>query len=132
MPDDCKVAEETMTFRDHIKYFYQTFNIFKIKEDNDIKRIKEVRVYPGVDLENIKDDEAKQACDLIGGIDVVYETYDGEEVQDGLIDLACRNPNLPPVILELKEQEYIQFISGTGTTCVKSIQIITNQFRKIK
>ncbi len=41
----------------------------------------------------------------MGGIDIVYETMDGEEIEDGLIDLTCKIDNVPPVVLELKENE---------------------------
>ncbi len=101
--EDCETAEETISFRDFNKNYYQTFNIFKTKDVEDIKRIKEVRLFAGKDPK--RKDLDNKACDCIGGIDIVYETADGEEVEDGLIDLACKNINLPPVVLELKENE---------------------------
>lgn len=103
--EDCDTAENSMPFKDFIKNYYKTFNIYKIKSRQQIKRIKEVRLYPGRDLSKRVNALDGFSCDVVGGIDIVYETVDGEEISDGLIDLACKIDNVPPVVLELKENE---------------------------
>ncbi len=40
--------------------------------------------------------------------------------------------HIPPVTLELKDNEYITSISGSGGDFVKNLIISTNQYRKIK
>lgn len=103
--EDCDTAEECLSFRDHIKNYYQTFNVFKNRKRDEIKRIKEIKLYAGKDLNKKVDFQMKPTCEVIGGIDITYETTSGELIVDGLIDLACRNDNLPPMVLELRDNE---------------------------
>ncbi len=48
--EDCDTAENSLPFKDFIKNYYKTFNIYKIKSRAEIKRIKEIKLYPGRDL----------------------------------------------------------------------------------
>lgn len=102
---DCDTAEPSIPFKDFIKNYYQTFNIFKIKTKAEVKRIKEVKLYPGRDLAKKVNALEGVSIDVVGGIDILYELTDGTELKEGLDDLSCRILNVPPVVLELKDNE---------------------------
>jgi len=93
--------------------------------------MKQLKLYAGRDLSN-NTGENEKAIEAIGGIDVVYELANGEEYTEGLLDLACKLTDSPPVILDLKENEYITAISGSGGAYVKNLIISTNMYKKIK
>lgn len=57
---------------------------------------------------------------------------DGSEYEDGIYDLRCTNHDLPPKFLELKDNEYITTIYGTGTDFIKTLCIETNFYRRVK
>lgn len=75
---------------------------------------------------------AEQKLDILGGIEVIYELKNGETMTDGISDLACTNKDVMPVSLKLIDNEFITSISGTGTDFIKSLNIETNFYRKIK
>jgi cyclophilin family peptidyl-prolyl cis-trans isomerase len=51
--------------------------------------MKEIRLYPGTSDRN----NDSVFGDVVGGIDIVYELQNGEEIEDGLIDLECKMDN---------------------------------------
>lgn len=48
--EDCDTSEVAISFRDYIKNYHKSFDIAKTDKKNEIKRIKEIRLYPGRDL----------------------------------------------------------------------------------
>ena len=52
--------------------------------------------------------------EVVGGIEVTYELKSGSELTDGIKDLPCTYRDLPSKFLELKDNEYITTIYGTG------------------
>ncbi len=56
----------------------------------------------------------------------------GEDYECGSSELKSTNTEAQPVVLELKEGEYINNIFGVGTDYIKSMTIETNFYRKIK
>lgn len=103
MPEDCETAEMAISFRDYVKNYHKSFDIMKTETKNEIKRIKEIRLFPGRDLTQNYEDEVE--CNCVGGIDIIYELNNGEEFEDGLIDLECKIDNMKPNVLELKDNE---------------------------
>jgi hypothetical protein len=62
----------------------------------------------------------------------VYELRNGEEFDNGPTGLSCANFDVEPQVLELKDNEYISSISGTGKDFIKTLVMETNFYRKIK
>lgn len=56
----------------------------------------------------------------------------GEELENGVKTLPCTALDKDPVVLELKDFEFINNIYGNGKDFIKSICIETNSYRKIK
>ena len=91
---------------------------------DQVKRIKTVKLYPGL--------STTDKSDVVGGIQIVYELKNGEDYENGTYGIKCTNYEVEPSILELKDNEYINNIIGTGTTYIKSLTLETNFYRKIK
>lgn len=78
-----------------------------MKSDNtdEVKRIKKVKLYGG---SLVSKDKQAVKSEIVGGIAVVYELRNGDEIIDGLYNLPCTLSKEGPVAeLELKENEYI-------------------------
>jgi hypothetical protein len=97
--EDCDTAEKTISYKDYAKDYHKSFDIMKTDMKNEVKRIKEIRLYPGTDENGDKDNY------IVGGIDIIYELNSGEEYEDGLIDLESKMVNVDPTVLELKDNE---------------------------
>ena len=69
---------------------------------------------------------------IVGGIEILYETMKGNIVRDGVDYLDCLNSNEDPVELILNENEYISNIYGAGGDFICALTIETNFYRKIK
>ena len=97
---------------------------------DQIKRIKAVKLYPGRLIGKERDPKS----DVVGGIQIIYELKSGEEFENGIYNIKCTNLDLIdfPATLELKDNEYITSIYGTGTDFIKTINIETNFYRKVK
>jgi hypothetical protein len=109
---------------------YYTFNVMKSDKMEDIKKIKKVRLYQGA---IVSKDQKSLNQEIAGGISIVYELKSGNELVDGLFSLPCTvNKSSPCSELELKENEYITAIYGTGVDFIKTLIIETNFYRKIK
>ena len=52
--------------------------------------------------------------DVVGGIKITYEMKNGDEHEDGIYNLKCTNNDIAPKFIELKDNEYITTIYGTG------------------
>lgn len=63
---------------------------------------------------------------------VVYELKSGEDFENGIYGIKCTSFDGEAVVLELKDNEYINAIHGTGTDYIKSMTLETNFYRKIK
>ncbi len=124
--EDCEMAENTLTYREITSNMFHMFNVMKEEKANLVKRIKKVILYGGKILG--KTTGPKQ--EVVGGLAVVYELTNGEDLIDGLYNLPCTEQ--ASADLELKENEYITSIYGNGTEFIKSIIIETNFYRKIK
>jgi len=71
--------------------------------------------------------------EIVGGIAIVYELKNGIEYTDSLTNLPCmQGKDKPAAELELKDNEYITAIYGTGIEFIKTLIIETNFYRKIK
>lgn len=114
-----------MLYKEIVKDHYYKFNIMKTDQMDEIKRIKAVKLYPGKSLD-------AKPIDVVGGIEIVYETKSGNDFVDGIIDLYCKTFDVAPEVLELKDNEYINSIYGTGTQYIKTLNIETNFYRKVK
>lgn len=44
----------------------------------------------------------------------VYELKSGDDFEDGIIDLDCTNKEQEPVVLELKDNEFITSVTIVG------------------
>ena len=53
-------------------------------EPKEIKRIKIVKLYHGKSLEF---KQGEKPLEVVGGIEIIYETKDGDTVSDGILDL---------------------------------------------
>ena len=97
---------------------------------DQIKRIKQVKLFPGKIIGREKDPRA----DVLGGIAITYELKSGDEYENGIFDIKCTNHDMIdfPTVLDLKDNEYITAIYGTGTEFIKTLNIETNFYRKIK
>lgn len=103
--------------------------MIKSNRCDDIKRIKAIKLYPGTLLDRkIRSNKA----DCVGGISILYELKSGGEFEDGLTDLRCLNSELPAKSIEIKDNEYITMIYGTGTDYIKTLCIKTNFYRRVK
>lgn len=105
------------------------FNVMKTDQFDQVKRIKTVKLYPGKLIGHEKD---PNFGDVVGGIQVIYELKNGEDYENGIYGIRCTNFDLEPTILELKDNEYITAISGTGRDQIHSLVIETNFYRKLK
>jgi hypothetical protein len=87
-------------------------------------------LFPGKIIGKEKDPKA----DVLGGISIVYDLKSGEEYENGIYDIRCTNHDMIdfPAVLDLKDNEYITAIYGTGTEFIKTLNIETNFYRKIK
>lgn len=118
LDDDCNKAEQSYSFKELLSKKhqgisrFQIFNPIKSDKADNIKRIKSVRLYPGVVIGQEPGDNGKS--EVVGGIEVVYELKSGSELTDGVKDLPCTYRDLPSKFLELKDNEYITTIYGTG------------------
>ena len=56
----------------------------------------------------------------------------GEEFENGISSLKCTYFESEPVTLELKDNEFITSITGTGKDYIQGIIMETNFYRKIK
>ena len=83
----------------------------KTENHDQIRRIKNIKLYPGKILGCEKD---PNFGDVLGGITITYELKSGEEFESGIYGIRCTNFELEPTILELRDNEYITTISGTG------------------
>jgi hypothetical protein len=77
---------------------------------NELRRIKAVKLYAGKNLERGGDKTEV----IVGGIEIIYETKSGNEHTDGILDLYCKTYDIEPEVLELKDNEYITSITGSG------------------
>lgn len=71
----------------------------------------------------------------MGGISVVYELKNGDEYEDGFFGknaLKCTINAQQFKSIELKDNEYITMIYGTGTEYIKTLVIKTNFYRRVK
>lgn len=127
--EDCVEAEISLSYKELIQSKYQVFNVMKTDAWDQIKRIKAVKLYPG---KLVGKDQSGLISDVVGGIQVIYELKNGQLLEDGLYNLKCTNLELKPTELELKENEYITSIYGTGTDFIKTLIIETNFYRKLK
>ena len=66
LDDDCNKAESSLTFKDLIQSQYSLFNIIKSDKCDNVKRIKAVKLYPGMMVGS--HDKAGYKCDVVGGI----------------------------------------------------------------
>jgi len=124
--EDCEHSEQSVSYKEIVKDHYFKFNVMKTDVMEDIKRIKAVKLYPGKSL-----GDGKQT-DVVGGIEIIYETKSGNDHVDGIIDLYCKTFDVEPETLELKDNEYITSIYGTGKEYIKTLNIETNFYRKVK
>lgn len=133
--DDCDNAQNTDSYRDISGDKYELFNVMKGEYWDQIKRIKAVKLYPGKVIPGQKKDLKSASTanlDVVGGIMVVYELKSGDDYENGIYGIKCTSLDGEPVVLELKDNEYINSIYGTGTEYIKSLTIETNFYRKIK
>lgn len=79
-----------------------------------------------------KEKETNPKYFVLGGLKVVYELKSGEEYENGIEGLKCQNYDMEPVVLELRDNEYITSINGMGKDYVQEINMETNFYRKIK
>lgn len=56
---------------------------------------------------------------VVGGIEIVYETSTGEDIVDGIPNIKCKSYDEEAVVLEFKDNEYITTISGKGKDFIK-------------
>lgn len=63
---------------------------------------------------------------------MTYELKSGEEYENGIEGLKCTNFDHEPVVLELRDNEYITSINGMGKEYVQELNMETNFYRKIK
>jgi len=71
----------------------------------------------------------------VGGISIVYELKSGGEHEDGFFGekaLHCINNDSPYKSIELRDNEYITMIYGTGSDFIKTLVIKTNFYRTVK
>jgi hypothetical protein len=92
--------------------------------------MKCIKLFPGKIIG--KEKEINPKYYVLGGIKIVYELKSGEEFESGIESLRCQNYDLEPAILELRDNEYITSINGTGKDYVQEINMETNFYRKIK
>jgi hypothetical protein len=106
--------------------------VIKSPNCDHIKRIKAIKLYPG----NLLDKKVRSnKSEVVGGISVVYELKNGNELEDGFFGndaLRSANKELPSKSIELKDNEYITMIYGTGTDYIKTLVIKTNFYRRVK
>ena len=129
LQSDCETAENSVTYRDVIQQKLEMFNVMKTEQWDQVKRIRAVKLYNGRLISLTKE---KSKHEVLGGIVVVYELRSGEEFEDGITGLKCSIPEQEPVVLELKDNEYITNVTVVGTEYIKSLTIETNFYRKIK
>jgi hypothetical protein len=100
-------------FRDVIGKRYETFNPLRSEMWDQIKRIKAIKLFPGKLIG--KEKEMNPKYFVLGGIKVIYELKSGEtDFEDGIDSLRCTNFETEPVVLELKDNEFITAINGNG------------------
>ena len=83
----------------------------KTDQAEEVKKIKEIRLYPGKFNSKAIDNKAhgKESSKkniIVGGIEIIYESKSGNILTDG-ISLPCKDLTADPSCLELKENEYI-------------------------
>eukprot|EP00347_Sterkiella_histriomuscorum_P015750 403355823 len=127
--EDCDKAQSSYSYKDLIQSQYSIFNIIKSEKCDQIKRVKAVKLYHG---HLIGHQQSGMKSDVVGGIQVTYELKNGQDFEDGIYDLRCTNHDLAPKFLELKDNEYITTIYGTGTDFIKTLCIETNFYRRVK
>lgn len=127
--EDCKFAENSLTYKETIQSPYTVFNVIKTDFGDQIKRIKAVYLYHGFAL-NAKGEQTQ--TEVVGGIKIIYELKNGEEIENGITKLACTDLEREPEFLELKDFEFIVQIFGTGSDYIKSLTITTNSYKRIK
>lgn len=127
--EDCSTAEIQMTYKEVIRDPYCIFNALTGEHADTIKRIKQVKLYAGKVVGREKDGPK---ADVLGGIEIEYETKEGETFIDGVMNLKCKTQGVEPQTLNLSENEFITSIYGTGIEYIKSLNIETNFYRKVK
>ncbi|CDW78756.1 UNKNOWN [Stylonychia lemnae] len=129
--DDCEnTAEISPTYREVIQLRYEMFNPLRNDMWEFVKRMKCIKLFPGKIIG--KEKEINPKYFVLGGIKIVYELKNGEEFESGIESLRCQNYDMEPAILELRDNEYITTINGTGKEYVQEINMETNFYRKIK
>jgi hypothetical protein len=127
--EDCETAENSVSYRDVIKFQYETFNVMKSEMWDQVKRIKAIKLYPGKVITSGKEINKQE---IVGGIQIVYELKNLEEYENGIVGIKCMNYDQEPQILEMRDNEYITSISGTGKDYIQTLTIETNFYRKLK
>lgn len=136
LTEDNSQAEKSISYKELIHDKYLEFDIMKSEERDNIKRIKQIKLYKGklLDLNQLADaqDVNLSMLEVVGGIEVVYETWTGEDTIDGFRELKCTNLDAEPQIFDFKDNEYISVISGKGSQFVKELNIETNFDRTLQ
>lgn len=129
--EDCETsAEISPTYREVIQLRYEMFNPLRTDLWDQVKRIKTIKLYPGKVIG--KEKEVNPKYSVLGGIKIIYELKSGEEFENGIESLRCQNYDQEPAVLELRDNEYITSINGSGKEYVQEINMETNFYRKIK
>ena len=131
MYEDCETsAEIAPTYKEVIGKRYEMFNPMRTDAWKEIKRMKAVKLYPGKVIG--KEKELNPKYFVLGGIKVTYELKNGDEFEVGIDSLRCTNFETEPVVLELKDNEFITSIHGNGKDYIQVLNMETNFYRKIK
>ncbi len=131
--DDNELAEKSLTFKELTRDYFSSFSIFRALEEqkkipHDLKRIHTIKLYLGFAPSN----DPNEKTEVVGGIEIIYEMKDGSLLVNGASDLFCKSLEDDPQVLELKPNEYIASIYGTGKNYIQSLTLETNYYRHVK